>query len=485
MNLKRWCQLDEQIYIAEMDERYNQHAGLYYSERMIERLAEMRAISAETFVNLFSQPRELFLGSLENIADSSTKKLELKLYNLRNEKIISSRYRFARAPVNWSTWRQFNSIEKDPKRRKHVFDEFISKTRYISPVIKERFDQMDRIYRKYSDNKLTPLGDYLENEKISYSHLGDFVKSLGRQARKPFQEALHSISKKVLGRKAEYYDDFYFFRNRVYADLDKEFVGVNPTEQVRRTLATMRFDLSSIHIDTEQRKNKYPSPICFFVQVPNDIRVLYKSESPYFDLQGCYHEMGHAVHASSISAEAEYWNRYSFSMGIAEIFSIFLERLTKNRKYLSSLGIKNNHVLEEIEARNNFMDLFFVTFYTANSLMKAEFWHEKLSIEKASDVYARLIKEYTGFEIPGEYWMLHHILPDAIMYVPSYLIAAVRAVELDHHLQDRFGEKWWTQVETGKYIREIIQPGAAINLSRFSRLDSSLFMNELTDIGSM
>jgi hypothetical protein len=485
MNLKQWCQLDEQIYIAEMDERYNQHAGLFYRERMIERLAEMRAISAETFVNFFSQPRELFLSSLENIADSSTKKLELKLYNLRNEKIISSRYRFARAPVNWSTWRQFNSIEKDPKRRKHVFDEFISKTRYISPVIKERFDQMDRIYRKYSDNKLTPLDGYLENEKISYSHLGDFVKSLGRQARKPFQEALYSISKKVLGRKAEYYDDFYFFRNRVYTDLDKEFVGVNPTEQVRRTLATMRFDLSSIHIDTEQRKNKYPSPICFFVQVPNDIRVLYKSESPYFDLQGCYHEMGHAVHASSISAEAEYWNRYSFSMGIAEIFSIFLERLTKNRKYLSSLGIKNNHVLEEIEARNNFMDLFFITFYTANSLMKAKFWHEKLSIEKASDVYARLMKEYTGFEIPGEYWMLHHILPDAIMYVPSYLIAAVRAVELDRHLQDRFGEKWWTQVETGKYIREIIQPGAAINLSQFSRLDSRLFMNELTDIGSM
>ncbi|MDQ3998731.1 MAG: M3 family metallopeptidase, partial [Thermoproteota archaeon] len=373
----------------------------------------------------------------------------------------------------------------DPKKRKHVFDEFISKTRYISPVIKERFDKMDEIHRKYSDNKLTPLGGYLENEKISYSRLGNFVKSMGRQAKRPFQEALDSISKRALGRKAEYYDDFYFFRNRVYADLEKELVSVNPTAQVIHTLATMQFNLSSIHIDMEQRKNKYPSPICFFVQVPNDIRVLYKSESPYFDLQGCYHEMGHALHASSISAEAEYWNRYGFSMGIAEIFSIFLERLTRNRKYLSSIGIKNNYILEEIEARSKFMDLFFVTFYTANSLMKAEFWHKKLSIENASDLYARLIKEYTGFEMPGEYWMLHHILPDAIMYVPSYLIAAVRAVELDHHLQDRFGEKWWTQVETGKYIREIIQPGAAINLSTFSRLDSSLFMNELIDIGSM
>jgi hypothetical protein len=75
--------------------------------------------------------------------------------------------------------------------------------------------------------------------------------------------------------------------------------------------------------------------------------------------------------------------------------------------------------------------------------------------------------------------MLHHILPDAIMYVPSYLLAAVRAAELDRHLQDRFGEEWWTQTEAGTYIREIMEPGAKIDLSRFSRLDNSIFMNEI------
>jgi hypothetical protein len=479
MNLEQWCQLDERIYIAESDERYKQYAGLKHSERVIEQLAEMKAVNAKVFLGSFSQPRELFLGSLENIADSSTKKLELKLYNLRNQKIVSSRHRFGGAPVNWSTWRQFNSVQKDPAKRKQVFDEFISKTRYISPVIKERFSQMRKIYGEYSGKKLGPLDGYLENEKISYSQLIDFVKSMGRHAKKPFREALMTICKKMLGREAEYYDDFYFFRNRVYADLEKEFAGVSPPEQVRRTLAVMQFNLSPIHFDTEDRKNKYPSPICFFVQVPNDIRVLYKSESPYFDLQGCYHEMGHAVHASSISPQAEYWDRYGFSMGIAEIFSMFLERLTKNRKYLSSLGVRDERALEEIEARNNFMELFFVTFYTANSLMKAEFWRRKLSVEKASDLYAKLIKEYTGLEMPGQYWMLHHILPDAIMYVPSYLLAAVRAAELDHHLQGRFGEEWWAQTEAGSYIREIMEPGAKIDLSRFSRLDSSLFMNEI------
>jgi hypothetical protein len=59
-------------------------------------------------------------------------------------------------------------------------------------------------------------------------------------------------------------------------------------------------------------------------------------------------------------------------------------------------------------------------------------------------------------------------------------LAAVRAVELDHHLQGRFGQEWWTQTEAGTHIREIMEPGAKIDLSRFSRLDSRLFMNEIT-----
>jgi len=49
------------------------------------------------------------------------------------------------------------------------------------------------------------------------------------------------------------------------------------------------------------------------------------------------------------------------------------------------------------------MELFFVTFYAANSLMKIEYWMENLSIDQACDLYSRLIKEYTGFEVPGEY----------------------------------------------------------------------------------
>lgn len=514
MNLNQWCEIDERIYIAEADERYKQYAGFDYSEEVIKQLADMKLRNAQIFLRSFSEPREIYLNTIESIADSKTKKLELKLHNLKNKKIISSKYKFDKVPVNWSTWRQFNSIEKDSLKRKHVFDEFIVKTKYIAPIIERRFSAIREVYSKYgkriserdrddddnsdissskgsagnkpgktSKTNMSPLDGYLENEKLSYSQLIQFVKSMGQQAKKPFREALTNVSEKVLGREAEYYDDFYFFRNKVYSDMEKHFSGVDPLLEVKKTLELIQFDLSKINFDVDNRKNKYPSPICFFIQVPNDIRVLYKTESPYFDLQGCFHETGHAIHATSIDASLEYWNRYSFSMGIAEIFSILIERLTKNSNYLESvLGIKDENIRHELASRNNFMELFFITFYTANSLMKAEYWRKTLSIEDANVLYSKLIKEYTGFEMPGEYWMLHHILPDAIMYVPSYLLAAVRAKELDIYLQNKFGENWWADENAGKHLREIMRPGAKIELERFSKLNSSLFIKEIISI---
>jgi hypothetical protein len=101
-------------------------------------------------------------------------------------------------------------------------------------------------------------------------------------------------------------------------------------------------------------------------------------------------------------------------------------------------------------------------------------------VPQASSLYGKLINEYTGLATPGEYWMLHHILPDAIMYVPSYIVAAVRAAELEKHLQGRFGEDWWTQRGAGDEIREFMRPGAKIDLARFSKMDASLFVKEIT-----
>jgi hypothetical protein len=347
---------------------------------------------------------------------------------------------------------------------------------------------INQIYAEYSEVAesklgyiLTPVSAYMTNEAFKHDSLLEFVKSLGEKAKIPFRNALLNTSKELLNRDPDYYDDFYFFRNRIYSDIEGAFAYLDPVHEIKRTLRSMNFDLSNIQFDTESRKDKYPSPICFFVEIPSDVRVLYKSESPYFDFQGCLHESGHAIHATSIDNKCSYSEKYRISMGVAEIFSMFLERLSRNPFYLNSLlsTTKKDILVDRIIAKNNFMDLFFITFYTANTLMKIEYWEKNLRSDGASDLYSRLIREYLGIDMPGEYWLLHHILPEAIMYVPSYLIAAVRAFELERYIMDKFGEKWWNEKEAGDEIRKIMKPGANLDISIFSRLDIVGYLEEL------
>jgi len=79
LDLGQWCQIDEAIHVAATDEEYKKYAGINNNEKLIERLAELKLYNSEIFINAFSNPRTLVLGSIEGIAYSKTKKLELEL----------------------------------------------------------------------------------------------------------------------------------------------------------------------------------------------------------------------------------------------------------------------------------------------------------------------------------------------------------------------------------------------------------------------
>jgi hypothetical protein len=269
LNLNQWCELDELIYVSETDEQYKQYAGIDYNENIIQQLAEMKINNSKIFIDFFSHPRAL-LGAIESVAYSKTKKLELELHNTRNTKIISSRHMFKDSPVNWSTWRQYNSLEKGDTNRKDVFDEFIAKTEYIAPIIENRFSSIKQVYKEYYHSKnenekniLDPVSAYLEHENISYGQLIEFIKSMGQKAKKPFRDALTDIGKTILGREPDYYDDFYFFRNKVYSDIDSNFSSIDPLIEAKKILRFMEFDMSKIYFDIEDRKNKYHHQYAF------------------------------------------------------------------------------------------------------------------------------------------------------------------------------------------------------------------------------
>src|ERR671930_1192963 len=94
LNLKQWCNLEEIIYSSQTDEEYKQYAGLDFKKEIIEQLADTRISNSKIFIDFFIHPRPLLLGSIENIAYSKTKKLELEIHRIRNTKIVSSRHIF-------------------------------------------------------------------------------------------------------------------------------------------------------------------------------------------------------------------------------------------------------------------------------------------------------------------------------------------------------------------------------------------------------
>jgi hypothetical protein len=476
MNLSSWCTVDEALSIAYANEEWRQYSGFSYSESFMKSVSEKRINHAKDFLSEFKEPKRLYLGKVADLADASKTPLKLELYRKREEEVVSKSYEVNGRPVTWNSWRQFNAQAKSSADRKAVFDEFVGKVDLVTPTIKAMFDKSREVERQYDTS---PLELYLQLEGLELHQLKDLVRRLGEGAKKPFIEQLEHYSQELNGRPAEYYDDLYYFRGKVFAPLDPAFKSYSPVTEPERVLAILGFPVKKLQTDAEERPGKHTSPICFGVQIPNDVRLLVRPINPFTDMDSSFHEHGHGMHFISIREDAPYWDKYTISNGVAEIFSTLLERLMRKNTFLTKQFKVSKEVAEDALERTRFMELYFLTFYAANSLMKIEFWEENLSMDQANERYERYAEEFMGMRLPGKYWQLHHIMPDFDLYSPSYMVAAVRAAELDRKLENLFGASWWTDKRAGNYIRSVGNDGASIKLSRFSKLDTRPYLKAL------
>lgn len=197
----------ENAHVIQTEETYSQFAGLEFNPTIIEEVS-VKNSRMSIIMKAFDSPRELFLSALEILAEDKTKELEQKLHETRNAKVIDQRYKIEGNYVNWSNWRQFSAVENNYINRKNVFDCFIEKTATLKPIIEDRFTKISEIYE--SEGKINPLDGYLESEKVNHEYLVEFIEDLTNHTKKIFNERFIAISKTMLGRNPEYFDDFYY-----------------------------------------------------------------------------------------------------------------------------------------------------------------------------------------------------------------------------------------------------------------------------------
>lgn len=467
--------LEKQIVILE-GERANQYAGKPYSPEAMEKSSgEIEEISQQILQEFPPEklPSSLFFALISMANQSRYTELENEIYRLRNEAV---KVEVEGEVINLSNWRRFNAQNlSNFDLRKKVFDGLMEKAHALTPVLHERFSLSRKLYSQY---KLDPLKTYIVEERISLLRLKELVETLALKAKPIFLEMGDRYIREILGKPLEYYDDMYVFRSFIFSPVDP-FFRFNFEEKLLPLFHNLGFDTERIQIDGEARPGKHASPVCFAVQVPKDVRVLYQPTSPVSDYMSFSHEMGHALHFSHIDPSRSFWDRYFIANGIAEIFSTLFEGLSITPGFMiEEIGVDKKAGFELFK-RNQFMQLYFLVFYGVNSILKIKFWEDGLSMEQADQVYAEYAERFMGLPLPGIYWQTHHVASMFDMYTPSYLLAQIRMEEMVKKLEENFGGKWWKNPDSGDYIKGYMIPGGGINLKDFSCLNEEAFWRKI------
>ncbi|UCG04297.1 MAG: hypothetical protein JSW11_09980 [Candidatus Heimdallarchaeota archaeon] len=464
-------------YVTQLfEQRYNQTAGLPYDRNLMGSLSETLVGLSSEFLNSYEEPRSFYLNSIYRIAEARKLPLSNEIYDQRMTLISTKKFQIHKKAVNWGSWRQFNAQSINSKDRQLIFDEFVKKIPDLAPLILKRFNISRQVYSLYGSS---PLEAFLEREFLSYEKLYDLILALGDGARKPFLQVANHYAMEILDKETfEYFDDFYLARARIYSPLNTYFKKKDPILAAKSFLSNWGFenDLAQIEVDNENRENKSPSAFCFGVQIPNDVRVVYKHVSPFSDFTSVFHEFGHAIHATSGNSEDPYWKRYIIPMSVAETFSTFIEMLLQYPVFLQQeLGL-SEEVTQEVIDRRHFINLFFLVFYSANSLMKLEFWKREYTLEQASTRFQELTKRFF-WEMPGDYWLLHHIMPDYDLYTPAYLLASIRVKEWINEMIDEYGDQFWKEKQAGAVFRDLAAMRGEFDLTVWD-MDPKLYLEE-------
>lgn len=476
MSLEELASRYEDLRAKLSEQFYFQKAGLPFDKDLMKSLSDKISKVCLEFLQKYKEPRSMYLESVSTIAQSESLEARLEFEEKRMAIIYTEKYQLDGKKVNWGNWRQFNSKVDDPSKRKEVFDEFLKKAPALAPWVEKRFRISKEVYARYG---LTPLDAYLELEGFGYDELRGLLMKLGDGAKDAFLTAAEHYAPEVLGKKKyEYYDDYYTWRGRIYRPLNKYFEGMDPVKKVLELLTSMGFDPRKIKVDDEDREKKSPSAFCFSIRVPDDVRVVFRRVSPFSDFGSVFHEFGHGIHGISANLEDPVWKRYIVPMNVAETFSYLTESMLEEPLFLQEELNLGKAEINDILDRRKFMKLAFLTFYAANGIMKMEFWRKEYNAEEAAKRWQELTKRFF-LEVPGSYWLLHHIMPNYEMYSPSYVIAALRVMTIKKRLREEFGEKWWKHPGAGRFIKELAETRGEFNVREW-KLDPDGYLKEYT-----
>jgi hypothetical protein len=237
---------------------------------------------------------------------------------------------------------------------------------------------------------------------------------------------------------------------------DRFFLQLNMIRVLSRTLDGMGLPLSdnaNICLDMEAREKKSPRAFCCAIKVPEQVILCIMPQGGRGDYRSLFHEMGHSMHFANVDSSMPFEFKYLGDNSLTEAYAFLFENLVSDKGWLMSAMGMGESDAADVAQFTNFERLYMVRRYAAKLIYELELHRD---VENPEKEYVSILESALKFKHPE----LHYLYDvDSGFYCASYLRAWMFEVQLRAVLIDEFGDAWWNEKGTGRFLKEMWSSG--------------------------
>ena len=347
--------------------------------------------------------------------------------------------------------------EKNFDRRQSLSAKISDIHREGNPQLIELLDfELSKISDDYGyDNYI----DYCQQKKrMNYRAFLGAVEPLLNTTRDVYEKHISECVEKKLGGPFKNIHKCHIGYLFDLTQYDRHFSKNTLVDAAEKTFWGMGISLkhnANIIMDLEERERKNPRACCYPAKVPGEVHLIITPSGGLYDYSAFLHESGHALQYAHMQKDLPYaFRQMPRSNANTEIYSFLSQNLMLNPLWYEKILGLSVQESQDIAANLILIDLFMIRRYIG--LLSSQHRFFEIGDLARSDIYAEVMSEATGFRYDAEDYLFDM---DSGFYSADYLRAWICQSQMEHYLESRFGNDWFTQKPAGDFLKERWEEG--------------------------
>jgi hypothetical protein len=220
---------------------------------------------------------------------------------------------------------------------------------------------------------------------------------------------------------------------------------------LRRSLRELGLPTTAFRSDLAPRPRKNPRAFCAPVRIPQEVYLVLRPQGGANDYHTALHEMGHALHFGLTDpaldpvfkrqGDSSLTEGWAFVLDLLFLNPEFMRRLTRDRSFARYWAFTQYYLLRR---------------YAGKIAYESRFFRDPLA-KGLRELYVQCQSRTTLFRPDPELGMADRWRSDVDpwLYTAAYLRAWMFAGAFTLLLEDRWGERWWSDPAAGAFLSRL------------------------------